>query len=121
MNQPYDLYMVYVTFKAQTLLYSSYYPVTAITCWRIISYVDGTSITSGNRYNHVWTSVMRLTNDASHPQYNYPRTCANHPEPDSPIYVGNHYYIIVIGDHITLWKGAGCEPESSCCYDAGMI
>ena len=91
-------------------------------------YVDGISITSGNPRKHVWTYAVGLSDDENYSNLNCP--CAKHPGPDPPAYVGNHYYcesgntgafdknIVYIND--TLWDGAGCEPDNSCCYNAGM-
>ena len=64
----------------------------------------------------------------SRPQHNCP--CAKYPGSNPPTYVGNHYYCesgdirqSVKGLHINdrLWDGAGCPPENSCCYVAGIM
>ena len=93
-------------------------------------YVDGISITSGNPRKHVWTYAIGITDDESHPTVNCP--CAKYPGPDPPAYVGSYYYCEsgntgdFVGESDTfydndpLWDGAGCLPENSCCYDAGM-
>ena len=93
-------------------------------------YVDGISITTGNPRKHVWTYAVGLSDDYNYPQLNCP--CAKTPGPDPPMYVGSHYYCesgntgIFSGKHAILftgdplWDGAGCRPENSCCYDAGM-
>ena len=92
-------------------------------------YVDGVSITSGNPRKHVWTYVVGTSDDYNtYQQLNCP--CAKYPGPDPPTYVGNHYYCEsgntgvhhtnVLYDEDPLWDGAGCGPENSCCYDAGM-
>ena len=93
-------------------------------------YVDGISITSGNPRKHVWTYAVGLSDDYNYPQLNCP--CAKYPGPDPPMYVGNHYYCesgntgiyggkaSILYTKDPLWDGAGCLPENSCCYDAGM-
>ena len=90
-------------------------------------YVDGISITSGNPRKHVWTYAVGLSNRHSSTHANCPY--AKYPGPNPPTYVGNHYYCesgddkksvngLRIND--TLWDGAGCPPEDSCCYVTGM-
>ena len=90
-------------------------------------YVDGISITSGNPRKHVWTYAVGVSDDYNYPQINCP--CAKTPGPDPPVFVGSHYYCEsgntgpaenVIHTNDPLWDGAGCLPENSCCYDAGM-
>ena len=81
-------------------------------------YVDGISITSGNPRKHVWTYAAEINNNINEPQYNCP--CAKYPGPDPPTFVGSHYYCDGGGKDDALWNGTGCEPENSCCYDAGM-
>ena len=91
-------------------------------------YVDGISIASGNPRKHVWTYAVGLSDDENHTTVNCP--CAKYPGPDPPTYVGNYYYCEsgntgvhhanVLYDEDPLWDGAGCGPENSCCYDAGM-
>ena len=90
-------------------------------------YVDGISITSGNPRKHVWTYAVGITDDQ-----NYMSTCpcAKYPGPDPPMYVGNHYYCesgntgptdpAKFYTDDTLWDGAGCLSDNSCCCDAGM-
>ena len=78
-------------------------------------YVDGIS---GNPCKHVWTYAVGLSDD-----YNvYSLT----------VHVLNildliHVHMLEIATGNTqinsddpLWDGAGCGPENSCCYDAGM-
>ena len=102
---------------------------TPITSSRLLDgvYVDGISITSGNPRKHVWTYAVGLSDDYNYPQLNCP--CAKYPGPDPPMYVGNHYYcesgyntanLAELDTEDILWDGAGCLPENSCCYDAGM-
>ena len=91
-------------------------------------YVDGISITYGNPRKHVWTYAVGASDDYNYSQSNCP--CAKYPGLDPPTYVGIHYYCesgntgkgeqdeLYTND--TLWDGAGCGPENSCCYDAGM-
>ena len=87
-------------------------------------YVDGISITSGNPRKHVWTYAVGLSDDDNSTHANCP--CAKYPGPDPPVYVGNHYYCesgyntAELDTEDILWDGAGCLPENSCCYDAGM-
>ena len=91
-------------------------------------YVDGISITSGNPRKHVWTYAVGLSDDYNYTQFNCP--CAKYPGPDPPTYVGSHYYcesgkngtygVNTLYSDDPLWDGAGCGPENSCCYDAGM-
>ena len=92
-------------------------------------YVDGISITSGNPRKHVWTYAVGLSDDyRGFQQHNCP--CAQYPGPEFPTYVGNHYYCESGNTGIfykpkfytedPLWDGAGCLPENSCCYNAGM-
>ena len=92
-------------------------------------YVDGISITTGSPRKHVWTYAVGVSDDYNYPQLNCP--CAKTPGPDSPPYVGTHYYcesgntgIIQNGLPLyssdPLWDGAGCLTENSCCYDVGM-
>ena len=90
-------------------------------------YVEGISITSGNPRKHVWTYAVGESDDYNYPQLNCP--CAKYPGPDPPPFVGSHYYCESgnTGTFTTaflkndpLWDGAGCLPENSCCYDAGM-
>ena len=108
---------------------NSYKPVTTSRSLDGV-YVDGISITSGSPRKHVWTYAVGLSDDGNYPQFNCP--CAKYPGPDPPTYVGSHYYCEAgnngtwRGKHATLftgdllWDGAGCGPENSCCYDAGM-
>ena len=91
-------------------------------------YVDGISITYGNPRKHVWTYAVGASDDYNYTQTNCP--CAKYPGPDPPTYVGTHYYCESgntggtehheLYSNDTLWDGAGCGPENSCCYDAGM-
>ena len=92
-------------------------------------YVDGISITTGNPRKHVWTYAVGASEDFKpYVQLNCP--CAKYSRQDPPTYVGNHYYCesgnTGIGEYRKLftndplWDGAGCGPENSCCYDAGM-
>ena len=94
-------------------------------------YVDGISITTGIPRKHVWTYAVgaRDNNYNDSAPFNCP--CAKYPGPDSPTYVGAHYYCesaITEKYHNNgklyaqdlLWDGAGCGSENSCCYDAGM-
>ena len=93
-------------------------------------YVDGISITSGNPRKHVWTYAVGLSDDYNYPLNNCP--CAKYPGPDPPAYISNHYYCesgntgTYTNEHTrlysddSLWDGAGCLSENSCCYDAGM-
>ena len=92
-------------------------------------YVDGISITSGMPRKHMWTYAVGNSDDASiHQPANCP--CAKYPGPDPPTYVGTHYYCESgingpsknnqVYEDDPLWDGAGCPPENSCCYDAGM-
>ena len=91
-------------------------------------YVDGISITSGNPRKHVWTYAVGLSDDGNYPQHNCP--CAKYPGPDPPTYVASNYYCESGNTAVSessklytddpLWDGAGCLPENSCCYDAGM-
>ena len=91
-------------------------------------YVDGISITTGNPRKHVWTYAVGLSDDYNYPLYNCP--CAKHPGPDPPTFVGTHYYcesgdtgtfdLTTLHTNDPLWDGAGCGPENSCCYNAGM-
>ena len=91
-------------------------------------YVDGISITSGNPRKHVWTYAVGLSDDQEYIHANCP--CAKYPGPDPPAYVGNHYYCEsgntgafnknTLYTDDPLWDGAGCGPENSCCYAAGM-
>ena len=90
-------------------------------------YVDGISITSGSPRKHVWTYAVGSSDDKKDAA-NCP--CSKHPGPDPPTYVGNHYYCEsgntgsfdakTLYTDDPLWDGAGCLPENSCCYDAGM-
>ena len=93
-------------------------------------YVDGISITSGNPHKHVWTNAVGLSDDGNYPCCNCP--CAKTPGPGPPPFVGSHYHCeagntgTFSGETATfynsdpLWDGAGCLPENSCCYDAGL-
>ena len=91
-------------------------------------YVDGISITFGNPRKHVWTYAVGLSDNHNYSAVNCP--CAKYPGPDSPTYVGNHYYCesgntgtfdaTQLYNNDPLWDGTGCLPENSCCYDAGM-
>ena len=93
-------------------------------------YVDGISITSGNRpRKHVWTYAVGLSDDYNYTGVNCP--CAKHPGPNPPSYVGSHYYcesgntgsqrkFSKLYTDDPLWDGAGCLPENSCCHNIGM-
>ena len=92
-------------------------------------YVDGISITLGRPRKHVWTYAVGNSDDATSPHAaNCP--CAKHSGPDPPTYVANHYYCesgtngpsntVQFYKDDPLWDGAGCPPENSCCYNAGM-
>ena len=86
-------------------------------------YVDGISITSGNRpHKYVWTYAVGLSDDYNSTVVNC--LCAKHPGPDPPPYVGSHYYCesgntgsqrkfnkLYTDD--PLWDGAGCLSENS--------
>ena len=54
------------------------------------AYVDEISITTGSPRKHVWTYAVGLSNGYNYPQLNCP--CTKTPGPDSPPYVGTHYY-----------------------------
>ena len=93
------------------------------------AYVDGISITTGSPRKHVWTYAVGVSDDYNYPQLNCP--CAKTPGPDSPPYVGTHYYCesgntgtlengVLLYSSDPLWDGAGCLTENSCCYDVGM-
>ena len=93
-------------------------------------YVDGISITTGSPRKHVWTFAVGVSEDVrNYNPFNCP--CAKYPGPDPPTYVGSHYYcesgitgaafiIAKLYTNDSLWDGAGCISENSCCYDVGM-
>ena len=93
-------------------------------------YVDGISITTGSPRKHVWTYAVGLSDNGNYPQLNCP--CAKYPSSHPPTFVGSHYYCesgntgtnvrkaATLFSSDPLWDGAGCGPENSCCYDAGM-
>lgn len=95
-------------------------------------YVDGVSITVGHPRKHIWTYAVGLSDDYnfnySTGGYNCP--CAQHPGPDPPSFVQNHYYCesgisgrFTAGKYYTsdaLWDGNGCGKSNNCCTQVGL-
>ena len=76
----------------------------------------------------MWTYAVGLSDNYNTTHANCP--CAKYPGPDSPKFVGNHYYCesgntgfleyTPVYSSDPLRNGAGYLLENSCCYDAGM-
>ena len=91
-------------------------------------YVDGISVTLGSPRKHLWTYAIGLSDDADIPPHTCP--CAKTPGPNPPTFVHDHYYCESgntgafdankLYTEDPLWDGAGCLPETSCCYQPSM-
>ena len=90
-------------------------------------YFEGLSITHGDPRQHIWTYAVGNTESGIH--YNCP--CAIYPGPDSPPFVGSHYYcesgagsVFDISTYYlsdVLWDGAGCSTSANtCCSNTNL-
>ena len=86
-------------------------------------YVDGVSITHGNPRSHIWTLAAGISENDERAN-----CCPCNGGQSAPPFVGKNYYCesgyngtgllagLLTSD--SLWDGAGCESEGSCCSTA---
>ena len=87
------------------------------------SYVDGVSLTHGQRRKHIWSFAAGRDEIGSELDKNCP--CINSGTSTPPLFVENDYFCDTgSGDQYVnghfynedpLWDGAGCGPHNTCC------